>query len=411
MSELAILGGHPILEKKPAYMKWPTGGPLEREALLRTLDSGVWGTLGEENAAFARRYAEYCGVKHALPVLNGTVSLELIFRALEIGYGDEVIVPPYTFSASVHGIILAGAAPVFADIEPDTYTICPKSVEENITSRTKAILGVHLGGRPVDMDALGVIACKYGLYLIEDAAHAHGSEWCGQRTGSLGEAGSFSFQASKNISCGEGGAITTNNTKLYERLWSLHHNGRGYGDGGYDHPLLGTDARLAEWQCAVLSARMDRIDQDIESRMHAAARLDEALGKLPFIEVMRQDPRITRNALHLYTFKYKADALGGLPRDLFIRALDAENVCMPAIGYSEPIYDMQMLYTEDYRRMTGCRFENPKDMLPYNERAARVEGCWLYHSSLLGTDRDTDRIVEGFERVAAGAEQLRRSLT
>lgn len=407
MSKPAILGGKPILQTRPEFLRWPTGGDLEKEALVRTLRSGVWGTLGAENAAFSRRYADYCGVKHALAVLNGTVSLELIFRALGIGYGDEVIVPPYTFTASVHAIVMAGAMPVFADIDPNTYTICPESVKSKITGRTRAILGVHLGGRPFDADALGKIASEHGLYLIEDAAHAHGSEWRGRRAGSLGVAGSFSFQASKNISCGEGGAITTNDTALYERLWGMHHNGRAFGDGGYNHPLLGTDARLAEWQCAVLCARMERIDRDIELRMHNAHRLDEALGKLPYIEVMAQDPRITRNALHLYVFKYKAQALGGLSRDMFIRAVEAENVCMPATGYCDPIYDMEMLYTDDFNRMTGRKFENPKATLPNNERAAHEEGCWLYHSSLLGTDADTDRIVEAFERVAAAAGQLR----
>ena len=409
MSKLAILGGTPILERHPEYMNWPRGDEATREALLRTLRSGVWGTLGKENERFANKYAAYCQTKHCLPVLNGTVSLELIFRALGIGWGDEVIVSPYTFSASVHSIVLAGAAPVFADTDPETFTLSPASVEERVTPRTRAILGVHLGGRPFDVDAISAIAEKHGLILIEDAAHAHGSEWRSHRCGSLGRAGSFSFQASKNLSCGEGGAITTNDTALYQRLWSMHHNGRDFEGQGYDHPLLGTDARLAEWQCAVLAAQMERLDGDIERRMRSAELLDRELAKLPFISVCRKDERITRNSLHLYPFRYHAERLGGLPREIFLKALNAEHVCRADSGYSEPIYRMKMLYTEDYSRMTGRTFADPAGDLPGNELLASSQGCWLQHTSLLGSDEDTLRVVEAFARVGEQAEELRRA--
>lgn len=409
MSKLAILGGKPVFERMPEYTRWPRGSELEKEGLLRTLRSGVWGTLGEEHKRFSEAYARYCGTKYALPVLNGTVSLELIFRALGIGYGDEVIVPPYTFSASVHGIALAGAMPVFADIDPETFTLSAQSVESKITPRTRAILAVHLGGRPFDVDALGGVARKHGLYLFEDAAHAHGSEWKGQRTGSLGFAGSFSFQASKNISCGEGGAITTSDQALYEKLWSIHHNGRAFGSGSYDHPFIGTDARLAEWQCAILSARLEKLDDEIEIRMRSAEYLDEYLGKLGFIRPLRKDERITRNSLHLYCFRYIPEALDGLPRKVFVKALEAELGGSVCEGYCEPIYDMAMLYTDDFKRMTGREFVNPKAELPANERIAHVEGCWMYHSSLLGPQSDMERIVEAFARVGAAANELKKA--
>ncbi len=407
MSRLAILGGTPIRDVLPEYMKWPTGGCLEREALLRKLYSGNWTSLGEENTNFAKRYADYCQVKHALPVINGTVSIELIFRALEIGYGDEVVVPPYTFTASVHSIVMAGATPVFADIDPTTFTIDPESVVEKITSKTKAILVVHLGGRPADMDTLKALAQNHGVVIIEDAAHAHGSEWRGQRCGSIGKAGSFSFQASKNISCGEGGAITTNDTHLYERLWSMHNNGRPYNEKGYSHTILGTDARLAEWQCAILSARMERIDKDIETRMNAAKRLNDALRQVSYLEPLATDDRVTRNAYHLFPFRYHAEALDGLPRSVFLNALNAENVCVASDGYSMPIYRMKMLYTKDYQRMTGKIFLDPSKELPNNELIASKEGCWLTHSSLLGENQDTDRIIDALNRIGKQAYDLK----
>lgn len=409
MSKLAILGGTPVFDQPPAYTHWPRGGEKEKEALLRTLHSGVWGTLGEENKRFSKAYAAYCQTSYALPVLNGTVSLELIFRALGIGFGDEVIVPPYTFSASVHSIALCGAMPVFADIDPETFTLDPVSVERCITPQTRAILGVHLGGRMFDADALGEIARRHGLYLIEDAAHAQGSEWKGQRAGSLGMAGSFSFQASKNICSGEGGAVTTNDQALYEKLWSLHHNGRAFGSREDDYPYLGTDARLSEWQCAMLLARLERLDADIELRMKNAAYLDQHLSELPYFKALRVDERVNRNSMHLYCFRYLAEALDNLPRRIFIKALQAELGNVVCEGYCDPIYDMAMLYSADFQRMTGRVFTNPRERLPGNERIAHAEGCWMTHSSLLGPQSDMDKMAEAFAKVGRGADELRKA--
>lgn len=409
MSRLAILGGTPVFEQLPDYTRWPRGGEKEKEALLRTLHSGVWGGLGEENRRFSEAYAAYCQTRYALPVLNGTVSLELIFRALGIGYGDEVIVPPYTFSASVHSIALCGAMPVFADIDPETFNLDSASVEQRITPRTRAILGVHLGGRMFDADALGGIAQRHGLYLIEDAAHAQGSEWKGCRAGSLGAAGSFSFQATKNICSGEGGAITTNDPALYEKLWSLHAGGCAFGAEQEEHSWLGTNARLSEWQCAILLARLERLDGDIELRMKNAAYLDKQLSELPYFRALRADERITRHSMHLYCFRYLPEGLDGLPRRIFIKALAAELGNVVCEGYCDPIYEMAMLYSDDFQKMTGRTFVNPREMLPGNERIAHAEGCWMTHSSLLGPQQDMDRIVEAFAKVGSGADELRKA--
>jgi dTDP-4-amino-4,6-dideoxygalactose transaminase len=404
MAALALTGGYPVKTGPSAYMAWPVGGSAEEEALKRVLHSGKWGTMGPEAEAFSREYADYCQARYGLAVLNGTVSLELLLRALEIGRGDEVIVPPYTFSATVHAVCLSGAVPVFADTDPATYTILPSSVEAHITPRTRAIIAVHLGGRPCDMDALRALARRHQLILIEDAAHAHGSEWNHKRTGSLADAGSFSFQASKNISCGEGGMITTDDGALYDKLWKIHNNGRDREDE--IEGVVSTNGRMAEWQAAILRARMGRIDEDIETRMENAAYLGRELACFPFIELLRDDPRITRNSLHLFVFKYKAQELKGVPRSLFIRALNAENVTMAAEGYNEPIYKMRFLYTPDYQRLTGRSFENPQDVLPNNEMAAGQEGCWMYHSALLGSQKDMGDILEAVEKIAHNSDEL-----
>jgi dTDP-4-amino-4,6-dideoxygalactose transaminase len=302
---------------------------------------------------------------------------------------------------------MTGAMPVFADIEPDTFTISVESCERILTPRTRAIIGVHLGGRPFDADALKAFADKHDLFLLEDAAHAHGSEWRGRRTGSLGTAGSFSFQASKNLSCGEGGCVTTNDTALYKKLWSLHHNGRHFSDGSYDHPYLGTDARLAEWQCAILRARMGRIDGDINKRMDNAEYLDNQLAQFPFFLPMKKDERITRNALHVAPFRYMKAGLNGLSREIFLMALKAENVCIVDNGYSTPVYDLEFLKTDTFKKAVGRAFSPPaaEDKLN-NERAAHVEGCWMYHSVFLGEKQDMNKIVEAFGRIAAQADAL-----
>ena len=173
MSNLAINGGSPV--KTSEFPKWPQYGEKEAEALNRVLNSGVWGTLGGEVLQFNEKFAKYQGARYGVAVSNGTVSLEIILRALEIGIGDEVIVPPYTFNATVSAVLMAGATPVFADIERDTFNMDHSMAEKVITQNTKAIIPVHIGGRPCDMDAITAIADKYGLYVIEDAAQAHGS--------------------------------------------------------------------------------------------------------------------------------------------------------------------------------------------------------------------------------------------
>ncbi|MBP5273926.1 MAG: DegT/DnrJ/EryC1/StrS family aminotransferase [Abditibacteriota bacterium] len=407
MTKPAILGGSPVNDALPDFIRWPRPTEKIKEALLRTLASGNWGTLSKENSDFAKKWAEYTGAGYALPCLNGTIAIELALRGLGIGRGDEVITTGYTFTATVHSIVNAGAAPVFADIDPETFCIDPKSAEEKITPRTKAILGVHLGGRPFDADLLRDICKKRGLYLIEDCAHAHGSQWKGQKTGALGNAGCFSFQASKNISAGEGGAVTTNDRDLYERLWSMHHNGRAFGRLIYDHPVLSTDARLADWQCAALSAQLPYLDDQITARMEGAERLNSAFEKLPFLEPLAKDPRIERNSLHLFCFRYKPEGLNGLSREQFIEALAAENVCLPGTGYADPIYEMAMLYTDDFKKLTGEEFKKP--CLPANDLIAHREGCWLYHSSLLGGQEGTDRILEAIDRIAKYSEELKNT--
>ncbi|MCL2815440.1 MAG: DegT/DnrJ/EryC1/StrS family aminotransferase [Oscillospiraceae bacterium] len=408
MGLLAVSGGIPVKKQIGSYAAWPVCDENMERALAEVARSGIWGTLGPKCDEFSRKYAEYTQSGHCIAVTSGTVGLELILRALGIGYGDEVIVSPYTFVATVSAIIITGALPVFADIEPDTYNLSPESAEGAITGKTKAIIGVHLGGRCFDADKLRRTAKKHGLYLIEDASHAQGSEWDGRRAGSLGDAAAFSFQNSKNLPAGEAGAVTSADRDIYQKAWSIHNNGRAYGDPELfsPHPYAGTNARMTEWQAAVLCEGMKRLDADISRRMANAAYLDEKFGAFPFLEPMKRDSNITKNSCHLYVFKYKKEGLCNVPRDKFIAALNAENVCSAAEGYSYPIYEMQMMYGEKFKKITGREFANPKESLPNNETAAYAEGAWMYHSSLLGELADMDAIFEAMEKIYKNKDEL-----
>jgi len=324
---------------------------------------------------------------------------------LGIGYGDEVIVPPYTFNATVSSVVFVGATPVFTDIEEGTYNIDPGKIEEAITPNTKAIIPVHIGGRACNMDRIMEIAKKHNLYVIEDCAHAHGSEWKGRRVGSIGDAGSFSFQASKNLTAGEGGFITVNDTKLFEKFWSVHHCGRDYhGKVWYDHVNIGTNARMTEWQAAILDAQMDKLDEEIEKRMANAQYLNSLLSQIPCVEPMAHDERVTRNSCHLFLFKYKSETCKELPREIFLKALAAEGVpCSP--GYIS-LYKQAMLQSDEMKRATGSKIEYAKLYLENTEKAATKEGIWLTQNLLLGEKKDIDDIANAILKIYENVDEL-----
>ena len=232
--KLAISGGDPIFTT-PQH-NWPVFGVPEEEALLGVLRSGKWGCLdgGDAVETFERRFAAAHSARHAIAVFNGTVALRIALMAAGVQAGDEVLVPPYTFLATATSVVECNATPVFVDIDPETYNMDPQRIESAITSRTRAIIPVYLGGQPADMDAIMAIADRHGLMVIEDAAHAHGSIYKNRSVGSLGHMSCFSFQSSKNMSSGEGGIILTNDDRLADclpfdsqlrtpRRWSLVH--------------------------------------------------------------------------------------------------------------------------------------------------------------------------------------------
>lgn len=402
MSKLAVNGG--IALRTESFPVWPQYNEKELKALESVLKSGVWGTLGPEVKKLEERFSSYQQTIFGIAVTNGTVALEVVLRALGIGNGDEVILPPYTFNATASSIITVGATPIFVDIEEDTYNINPDKIEQAITPRTRTIIPVHIGGRACDMDRIMDLSRKHNLYVIEDCAHAHGSEWKGKRVGSLGHAGSFSFQASKNLNAGEGGFITTNDTAIYDQCWSIHHCGRKMTGKWYEHVNIGTNARMTEWQAAILDVQMDRIDEQLNRRMENATYLTSRLKEIACVETLRPDERITRNAYHLFIFKYKSNKCNNLPREAFIKAMNAEGIpCSP--GYA-CLYKQALLQSSDMKRLTGSNIAYSEMYLENAEKACYSEGIWLTQNMLLGGKKEMDDVVDAIIKICENVDEL-----
>ena len=412
MVKLAINGGRPVREKP--FPRWPIFDEKELKALKDVLESGVWGIGRMKKKEFEEKFASYQHAKYGVAVTNGTAALEIALRACGIGCGDEVITTPYSFMATVTAILYTNAIPVFVDIEPDTYNIDPRKVEDAITEKTKAILPVHIGGRPANMDELLKIAEKNNLYMIEDACQAWGSEWRGRRVGAIGNMGAFSFQSSKNVTSGEGGIIVTNDKELYVKAWSLHNCGRLPEGAWYDHYLPGGNYRMTEFQAAILLVQLERLDEHTRRRMENAKYLNGKLAKIDGIRVLEDDERITRNSYHLYIFRYNPEAFGGLPKEKVARAVQAEGIPV-SVGYSKPLYKEP--YLEYFKKCPlscpyyGKSIDYSKLKLPIVEKACYSEGLWIGQNVLLGTKEDMDDIVTAFEKIKENLDELLPSKT
>jgi len=330
---LAIDGGQPV--RATPFPQWPIAGEREEQLLLEVLHSGRWGALGGDKVTtFAARFAAFQGAQFGTCVPNGTMALELALRAVGVGPGDEVITTPYTFIATASAALGLGAKPIFVDILPGTGNIDPARIGAAVTSRTKAIVPVHIGGQPADLDGVLDVAGRHGVPIVEDAAQAWGAAWRGQPVGAIGDIGTFSFQASKNLTAGEGGIVVTNDEALGERCWSLHNVGRVRDGAWYQHEILGWNFRMTEWCGAILLAQFERLPEQMPIREASARYLDGALAEIAGITPLTIDPRVTRHARHLYLARYDPAAFGGHTRAEFLAALRAEGIEGVSPGYT-----------------------------------------------------------------------------
>jgi len=385
MAQLAIKGGTPLRTK--GWPRWPQWGEEEALRIQAVLESGEWGGFNPVVREFEETWAKRHQAKYCVSAVNGTLTLEAALRVVGVGYGDEVIVPPYTFIATANAVRLVGATPVFADVEADTYNFDIDRVAEAISPKTKAIIPVHFAGLAVDMDRLLPLAREHGLAVIEDAAHAHGSTWRGTPLGSLGDIGSFSLQASKNLTAGEGGMLITNDEHLALKLWSFANQGRDPQGKWYEHTILGSNLRMTGWQAAVLMAQLGRFDEQLTRRQNNARYLSSILEEIDGPAPMSWDVRCDNHAFHLYMMRYDPAKFNGLSRDEFVRALNAEGV-PSSTGYPRPLYQQPPL-AEPTSRVLPC---------PVAEQACK-ESIWLTQNMLLAEPEDMEDIARAIVKI------------
>ncbi|HKZ14575.1 MAG TPA: DegT/DnrJ/EryC1/StrS family aminotransferase [Solirubrobacterales bacterium] len=399
----AILDGTSVRAGK-SWPGWPQWDESERARLDEVLTSGAWSnSRGEQARLWAGEFAALQGAHHGLPLTNGTHTLEAALIACGIGEGDEVIVPALTFIATATAVLAVDATPVLVDVEADSLCIDVGAAAAAIGERTRAVIAVHLGGRPCDMDALVDLCQKHDLVLIEDCAHAHGSRWRGRGVGTFGSFGSFSFEASKLIPAGEGGALITSDEALRDRAWEYADCGRVPGGHGYHHASAGSNLRMTEWQGALLRAQMQRFPQQHRRREERAKLLGEALEQIPGLRPQSDDPRIDSRAHYVYIVHYDPAEFAGMPVAGFERALAAEGVelgaCYPSLNTVEFFREGRF---SPRHRSTAPAIDYAAQRLPHAE-AAITGTVWLYHPMLLAEPEDVLDIARAMERIQAHA--------
>ncbi|MER7245898.1 DegT/DnrJ/EryC1/StrS family aminotransferase [Kribbella sp. NPDC000426] len=366
--------------------EWPQYDDDEAKALLEVLNSGNWGsTSGDVVATFEREFAAYQQAGFGICLSNGTLAIAAALRAAGVGIGDEVIVPPYTFIATASAALFVGAVPVFADVDPDTHLLDPVAVEATITERTKAVVVVHLAGRPADLDAFTALGTRHGLTIVEDAAQAHGAAYKGRPVGAIGDLGTFSFQSSKNITAGEGGAVLTDNETLAGALYSLVNVGRVPGGGWYQHEAVGYNLRLTEFQAAILRVQLRRHPAVQEVRERNARLLTDLLRDVDGIHLAPEDPAITAHGRHLFLLR--------LPnrRDAVLQSLTAAGLTRASSGYV-PLHRNAAVLREAKTISDKLGQPYPTADCP-NADAVSADTIWLPQTYLLGTEDQTRTIA------------------
>jgi len=413
MSELAILGGPRT--RTEAYPEWPVWDERDVQAVAEVVRSGRWGGFpypGPKTVELAQKFSELQGGGYAVPMINGTVTMEVALRAAGIGWGDEVIVPAYTFQATASAPMAAGAIPVIVDVDPNTYCLDAKAVAKAITLRTKAIIPVHLGSNMADMDAIMELAEKHNLIVIEDCAHAHGAKWRGQGAGTIGHFGSFSLQSSKTLTSGEGGILLCRTPEFAAKAASVIDCGRPHALGGGPEDsnglsLQGANYRLSELQAALALVGIERFPSQAKEREAMADYMDEALSEIPGIRLLKRDPRHTTRSFYRYIFAIDPQTFG-MEHDLLVGALDAEGVeCWT--GY-EAMNNYTLFQPQKSKLAVPNAFPEYFDFknmkLPAAERACEHEAVWLDESVFRAGQKGVDDAVAAIKKISANAKEL-----
>ncbi|MFW6357779.1 MAG: DegT/DnrJ/EryC1/StrS family aminotransferase [Chroococcales cyanobacterium] len=428
--KLAILGGKPV--RTEPYPPWPVFDQRDIEAVTTVIQSGRWGGLpypGRETAAFAKQFAAMQGGGFAVPMANGTVTMEVALRAANIGWGDEVIVPAYTFQATAYAPMAAGAIPVIVDIDPDTYCISPAAIEAAITEKTRAIIPVHLGAQMADMDAIMAIAERHNLIVIEDCAHAHGAKWKGQGAGTIGHFGSFSLEGSKILTTGEGGILLCRTQEMAEKVASLISCGRP--PAGEEIPTqvantipqmletlaklaeqeqistFGTNYRMTQMQAALGMVALQRLPEQIAQREEMVSYLEERLQEVPGTRLLKRDVRHTQRTCYRYIFAIDPKTFGAKHNEVCL-ALYMEGIpCWQ--GY--PAMHRYNLFQPQLSRLpvpsAFPQYFDFKGMrLPEAERACEREAIWLDESVFRAGRQGVDDVVTAIAKIQSNTTAL-----
>jgi dTDP-4-amino-4,6-dideoxygalactose transaminase len=409
MGKLAINGGTPV-RTKPLGVPWPECDDREIEAVAEVIRSRQWGgTPGTVVREFEKEMAAFCGAKYAICLTNGTAAIEVALRAVGVEAGDEVIVSPYTFIATASAPAMIGAIPVFVDIEPGTGNMDPELIEAAITERTKAIVPVHIHGRPANMDGIMAVARRHGLKVVEDACQAQGSEWRGQRVGTFGDAGAISHQNSKAVNCGEGGTIVTNDEDVYLRCYSLVNIGRVPDGEFYQHEYIGSNYRLSNIHAAIARVQLTRWADQSRRRSENGAYLNSLMQDIDGISTMDRDERITFHIRWIHDFRYHPERFGGVPRARFREALAAEGIGCGNVY--QPLYRNGLFKRFSAHLAAGAApgtrvIDYASLALPVVENFCDNEDVTLGYTALLGPRQDMDDIAEAVRKISENRHEL-----
>lgn len=359
--------------------------------------------------AFEAKFASLMGVPHCLAVANGTSALLTALHGLDVQAGDEVIVPPYTFIATVNAVLAKSALPVFVDTDARTFQMDASKIEAAITDRTAAVIPVHMAGAPPDLDKVMEVGRRRKLKVLEDAAQAHLGEWRGRKLGTVGDAGTYSFQASKNLNAGEGGAVVSSDGAFIERCYAYHTNSSPR-KGVSVAPAQGVNLRLTEFQATLLLTQMERLEAQAKTRDGNAAYLTQLLSEIPGVTPAMLEKGCTRSAWHLYMFRYEAARFAGLPRARFLRALAAEGVPCSS-GYTplnkQPFLE-NVFHGRGYQRLFSAerlRRWREQNQCPVNDKLCE-EAVWFTQTMLLGGRPDMEQIASAIARIQSHAAEL-----
>ncbi len=406
----ALLGGKPVRTK--GYPSWPMVTEADEKAVLEVVHAGRW-YRSQSVEKFEQVFAEKHGAKYCVAVSSGTSALYSSLGALGVGPGDEVIVPPYTFVATVNVALLHYAMPVFVDSDRETFQMDPAKLEAAITDRTAAIIPVHIGGAPADLDGILAVAKKRNVPVIEDACQAVLGRWRDRGLGTWGTSGCFSFQVSKNVGSGEGGAILTNDEAMANNCHAFHNCCRtrpGAGPGFHYRGGRSTNVRMTEFQGALLLTQLEGAEQRANTRHENGVYLSSLLREIPGIVPARMYDGCTRNAFHIYMFRYQPEKFAGLARNKFVHALRAEGFpCSTGYGpLNKAEYIQEALRTRPYMKVYGKDAIDKwmdRNQCPENDKLCE-EAVWFMQNMLLGPRSDMDEIAAAVRKIHAHAAEL-----